>query len=126
MGAYLLEALLFPFRDALQGQNELALTMARVHESVCVRAYVSASCLCEKYMFHYQMLFSVLQWRLFLFFFGWGHEKPFQGKAIAVYCFCFCPLVWLDPRAFSDGVSCGGRHCSFLLGWADAQRVSWQ
>ena len=86
---------------------------------VCGCVYARASCLCEKYIFHYRTLFSVLNGAFFLFFSLLVGTIETISRQSPVYCFCFSTLVWTEPCAFSGGVPRGGRHCSSLLGLAE-------
>lgn len=58
-------------------------------ERVCVCVHVRASCLCEKYIFHYQTLFSVLNGAFFpfLFSFGGDYRNHFKAKPCLLLLF---------------------------------------
>lgn len=116
MGLFFLRHFFFPSETHPRAKRSLP-----AQWPVCMGVCVSASCLCEQCMFHYQTLFSVLNAAFFFFFFFFfllvGTRETISRQS-PVYCICFCPLAWLQPSAFSAGVSPGDRHCSFLLGRA--------
>lgn len=89
------------------------------HNGPSVRVCVFAYC-CVSNVFHYQTLFSVLNGTFFFFLLVWTRETI--SRQSRVHCFCFCPVVRLEPLAFSAGV---GIVPSSRVGYA-ARRVSWK
>ena len=106
------DAFFFSSQRRIPGQKELAHTMARVQECVCLLIAVWAM-----YVSLPDFIFCP-QWNLFLLV--WTRETI--SRQSRVYCFCFWPVVWLEPSAFSAGV---GIVPSSRVGYA-ARRVSWK
>lgn len=84
--------------------------MVRVHLRVYV--CVSASCLCKKYMSHYQTSFSALSSLLV----GYGNHLKAKARVLPLF-FPDC-FVGTLASVIRVGVSWDGRHCSSRLVWA--------
>lgn len=90
------------------------------HNGLSARVCVFAYCCVSNVCFITRLYFLSSMEPFFFFLLVWTRETI--SRQSRVYCFCFCPVVWLEPSAFSAGV---GIVPSSRVGYA-ARRVSWK